>query len=126
MIKPVCMILLIWMPCLAWTAEQLPDPTKPFGFDIEPELIIQERDTVQDHITWNLSGIRIAENRRSAILNGHIVNIGDVVNGAQILEIEPAWIIIDYQKQRIRLELLDVDIKQQMQSMAKNNDAESK
>lgn len=127
MIVQYACIALLLLPGLVLSAgqEQLPDPTKPFGFDVEPELIIQEQDVRQNNITWRLSGIRIAESDRSAILNGQVVREGDNISGARIVEIKPAWVVIEHEKQRIRLELLDINIKQDKQAMAQNNDTES-
>jgi len=118
--------IVMLLPAMNLSAEQLPDPTKPFGYDAEPEMIIQEHNVQQDNIVWRLNGIRIADQSRSAILNGKVVNVGDTVNGAKVVEIEPAWIIIEHEKQRIRLELLDINIKRDKQTVAKNKDAEPK
>lgn len=124
MLYRLCMIL-CFLPATVWGAEQeLPDPTKPFGFDIEPELIIQQPTDRQKNVTWQLTGIRIAKSDRSAILNGRVVRVGDSVNGARVLEIEPAWVVIEHEKKRIRLELLDYDIKQNNRAMAQNNNME--
>lgn len=117
--------ILLW-PGLVWGFEQLPDPTKPFGFDTQPELIIQERNISQEDISWNLTGIRIAKDSRSAILNGRVIREGDRVNGAQVMEIAPAWVIIEHEKQRIRLELLDINIKHKKQAVANNSKPEPK
>ncbi len=117
--------LLLMLPVLTVAAEQLPDPSKPFSFDTEPELIIQEQNAREENIIWRLNGIRIAEQTRSAILNGQVVNVGDTVKGARVVEIEPAWIIIEHEKQRIRLELLDINIKRNKQALAQNKDKDT-
>lgn len=119
--------VLLLLPILVYGAEeQLPDPTRPFAHEVEPELIIQEHDSGQQNITWRLNGIRIADTGRSAILNGQIVRVGDSVSGARVLEIEPAWIIIEHENQHIRLELLDINIKRDKQAMAQNSEMEPK
>ncbi len=118
--------IVMLLPVMNLSAEQLPDPTKPFGYDAEPEMIIQEQNVQQDNIVWRLNGIRIADQSRSAILNGKVVNVGDTVNGAKVVEIEPAWVIIVHEKQRIRLELLDINIKRDKQAVAKNKDSDPK
>lgn len=113
------------LPAMDLAAEQLPDPTKPLGYDAEPEMIIQEQNVQQENPVWRLNGIRIAEQSRSAILNGKVVKVGDTVNGAEVVEIKPAWVIIVHEKQRIRLELLDINIKRNKQAVAQNKDSEA-
>jgi len=110
--------MVLMLPVATTTAEQgLPDPTRPFEFNVEPEMVIVEQDSREENVTWRLNGIRIGENQRSAILNGRVVGVGDEVRGARVLEIEPAWIVIRHENQRIRVELLDVDIKRHRQAM---------
>lgn len=104
-------LLLILLP-LPVAAESLPDPTRPFGHGVEPIQIIQEEALPREQINWRLSGIRISPDDRSAILNGKLLRVGETVDGAKLVEIRPASVLIDFENKRIRVDLLDLDIKQ--------------
>lgn len=105
-------------------AESLPDPTRPYGHDAQPETIIIEEPSSGPGVTWNLTGIRIAADRRSAILNGRIVRVGDRVDGAEVLEIDPAGVLIRHENQRIRLNLIDVDVRGKADKVAQTGPEE--
>lgn len=104
-------LILLMLP-LSVAAESLPDPTRPFGYGIEPVLIIEEEDLPREQINWRLSGVRIAPDDRSAILNGKLLREGGMVDGAEVVEINPGSVLIDFENKRIRVDLLSFDIKQ--------------
>lgn len=105
----ICMILLI---PLALSAETLTDPTRPYGYGVASPVIVLEPDLPREQVNWRLTGIRISPQDRFAILNGQMVRIGEMVDGALLVEISPAGILIDFEDKRIRVDLLKVDIKQ--------------
>jgi hypothetical protein len=104
-----CIILLF--PLLTG-AETLPDPTRPYGYGIIQHVIVLEPDLPREQVNWRLSGIRIAPKDKTAILNGRLVRVGDMVDGALVVEINPAAVLIDFEEKRIRVDLLKVNIKQ--------------
>lgn len=65
-------------------AVSLEDPTRPPG-----ATVIRAGKTVTKP-SWVLSSTLISPERRSAIINGKQVTLGDRVNGARVVEIEPA------------------------------------
>jgi hypothetical protein len=58
-----------------------------------------------------LSSTLIARERRSAVINGRNVGIGDHVNGARIVEIQPTQVRLQHQGRQITLSLLPVAVK---------------
>jgi len=104
-----CIVLLI--PLMVG-AETLPDPTRPYGYGVVQPVIVLEPDLPREQINWRLTGIRIAPQDKTAILNGRLVRVGDMVDGALIVEINPAAVLIDFEDKRIRVDLLRVNIKQ--------------
>jgi len=104
-------LILLMLP-LAVAAESLPDPTRPFGHGIEQVVIVEEEDLPREQINWRLSGVRIAPDDRSAILNGKLLREGGMVDGAEVVEINPGSVLIDFENKRIRVDLLSFDIKQ--------------
>lgn len=103
--------LILLLP-LSVAAEPLPDPTRPFGYGVDPIVVIQEEALPREQINWHLSGIRIAPDDRTAILNGRLLREGGTVDGAELIEIRPASVLIDFENKRIRVDLLNIDIKQ--------------
>ncbi|WP_259057514.1 general secretion pathway protein GspB [Methylohalomonas lacus] len=103
------------MPTFA-AAESLPDPTRPFGYDTSPIEIVEEDELPREQVNWRLSGIRISPDDRSAILNGRLLREGEMVDGAELVEIRPASVLIDFDNKRIRVDLLTLDIKQERTS----------
>ena len=84
------------------------DPTKPYEYDSLQET----RSYAQaEGILWALSGIKIKTTGKTAILNGKIVREGDALDGARIIEIKPAEVILLRDQQRFAVKLLIRDIK---------------
>jgi hypothetical protein len=109
-------LLVISAYSLMWTshglAAALPDPTRPYqyGAQVEIEQVLDEK------VQWRLSGIRINENKRSAILNGKLVKEGDKLDGAVVLEIKPAAVTLQQDDKRLVVRLLLSNIKQPVPS----------
>lgn len=104
------MITMLCVPFMLH-ANTLPDPTRPYGY-ASPRMEVIEVTEPRDGITWNLTGIRISDRDRSAILNGRVVRAGDRIDDARILGIEPDAVLLDHRDEQLRVRLLDVDIKQ--------------
>jgi hypothetical protein len=103
-------MMLIILPAVV-SANPLPDPTMPYDYDATPVQVIEFTEP-RDGIKWNLTGIRISEQDRSAILNGRVVRAGDWIEGAQVIDIETDAVLIEQHNDRFRIRLLDFDIKQ--------------
>ena len=85
----------------------LPDPTRPYRYGSE----IAITQLPDEKVEWRLSGIRIRENTRTAILNGRLVREGDELDGARVMEIRPAEITLQQEEKRLVVKLLYSDIK---------------
>lgn len=97
---------------LIWTGQGqaaiLPDPTRPYQYGTE--VMVEQ---VQDgKVEWRLSGIRINENKRSAILNGRLVKEGDKLDGAVVMEIKSSQVTLQLEENRLVVKLLISSIKQ--------------
>ncbi|GAB4303394.1 MAG: hypothetical protein Kow0096_25430 [Thiohalomonadaceae bacterium] len=58
-----------------------------------------------------LSSTLIARERRSAVINGRSVGVGDHVDGARVIEIQPSQVRLQHQGRRLTLSLLPVAVK---------------
>lgn len=58
-----------------------------------------------------LSSTLIARERRSAVINGRNVGVGDSVDGARVVEIQPTQVRLQHQGRQLTLQLLPVAIK---------------
>jgi MSHA biogenesis protein MshK len=84
------------------------DPTKPYEYDS----LMETRSYAQgEEMLWALSGIKIKPTGKTAILNGKLVREGDALDGAHIIEINPAEVILLRDQQRFAVKLLIRDIK---------------
>jgi hypothetical protein len=61
--------------------------------------------------TFVLSSTLIARERRSAVINGRNLGIGDRINGARVVEIQPSQVRLQLQGRQITLSLLPVAVK---------------
>lgn len=89
------------------TGAMLPDPTRPYAF----ATTVQAEALPTEGVQWRLSGIRIREGEKSAILNGKLVRAGDSLAGATILEINPADVVLVQDTQRIVVKMILSSIK---------------
>ncbi len=90
-------------------AQALPDPTRPYGFGSVVEV---EQIFISDKKTeWRLSGIRINDKQRIAILNGRLVREGTDLGMATVVEIRPTELILSQDHKRLVVRLLLSDIK---------------
>ena len=77
----------------------LDDPTRP------PGKRAQSSAGKQKSSHWRLASTLISPERRSAIINGRRVSVGDRVSGARVMEIHPAWVKLKTSKGVIQLSL---------------------
>lgn len=111
MTMKTCLLTMLLLLSLNAGANTLPDPTKPYGYDT-PRTEIIEFIEPREGVTWILSGVRISEQDRSAILNGKVVRAGDWIKDARVISIETDAVVIEHLDDQIRIRLLDYDIKQ--------------
>lgn len=61
--------------------------------------------------SWDLTGIIVSRQRRLAILRGEFVQVGTVLQGGKVIAIEPQYVEIDTGESRIKIYLIDKNIK---------------
>ncbi len=83
-------------------AEALPDPTRPADYAAESFYVepVQKED-----VDFNLTAVRIDKDTRSVIINGKLLRAGDSVNSAEVQEIHPSHVILDYDGKRMVVRL---------------------
>jgi hypothetical protein len=78
-----CLILVLWFSWLqVGYAAIMRDPTQPPGYTAENSVTGQAT-------SFKISAILVAKDRKMAIINGQMVNIGDDIAGAKVINIEP-------------------------------------
>lgn len=105
-------------------AEVLTDPTRPFGYGAAPQIVIQDIELPREQINWRLTGIRIAEQNKTAILNNKLVREDDTVDGARLLEIGPTSVLIQFEDKQIRVNLLRLNVKANERAESNNETGE--
>jgi len=88
-------------------AEKLVDPTRPPG----------QKSVAAAHYRaarpgWVLSSTLIAADRRLARINGRMVTVGQVVNGATVTSIDAGGVWLKNEHKSFRIKLLAVKIKE--------------
>jgi hypothetical protein len=109
----LCFILTA-IPLFAGANIELPDPTRPANFiveDTEP-VFIEVVDT-NEKVSWRVSAIRISADDRSAIVNGKLVRVGDEISSAKIAEINPLFVVVDYEDQKLIVRLFINQVKKE-------------
>lgn len=86
-------------------AETIEDPMRP------PVTLSKGNSTKKSVTGYELSSIFISPSRRSAIINGRNVTIGDKVNKASVLEIQATEVVISLAGKTRTLTLLPLSIK---------------
>lgn len=85
-------------------AAALEDPMRPPGNAATPS---SSRSVTR----FVLSSTLIARERRSAVINGRSVGVGETVDGARVIEILPAQVRLQHQGRQLTLQLLPVAVK---------------
>lgn len=85
---------------------ELPDPTRPYLYDVAPP-VSQEKGKEE----WHLSGVQIRPGSKSAILNGKVVQVGDRIGAASVVNIEPWQVTLTEDYRHIVIKLLAADVK---------------
>jgi hypothetical protein len=83
------------------------DPTRPTSLS-EPD----QAAAAPQGPRWRLQSTLIADDRRVAVINGHMIPQGGHIEGATVLEVRPDGVTLDAAGQRIHLRLPGiVDVK---------------
>ena len=86
---------------------ELPDPTRPYLYDITPPVSLQGKGKEE----WRLSGVQIRADSKSAILNGQVVKVGDRIGAASVVRIEPWQVTLNEDYRSIVVKLLTTNVK---------------
>lgn len=92
----------------AASALELVDPMQPPVVD---EIAAVETESAIKPGAWRLGAIRIEADRRSAMINGRMVAVGDQIDGARVVAIAPGSVEIAVGNENSSLSLLKHDIK---------------
>ncbi|GEM_PF-2840960 len=102
--------VLLWG--LAWPlyAGPLDDPTRPPDF--QGMAATKAPAEIPKEVTdFRLRAVKVGAHSRWAIINDERVVEGDKIGPAQVLQIQPDRVLIDYDGQQITLSLLAQDVK---------------
>ena len=89
--------------------EDLADPMQPLHQIIEAE---PQAAPDAPPVSWEVQGIRIDRHHRSALINGQVARVGDIVDGATIIKIENDSVTLQSGTEPSTLRLLKHEIKQ--------------
>ena len=93
-------------------AGALRDPMEPYGFISGADSQLESTlNSVLDENTLKLSGIFIGPGGNSAVINNRRVYVGEQIDGAQLVTIEPHAVELEQQGDRIIIELLPISVK---------------
>ncbi|MCW8890101.1 MAG: hypothetical protein OQL20_05515 [Sedimenticola sp.] len=93
-------------------AGELRDPMEPYGYlSAGSDARDPAMNSVLDENTLRLSGIFIGPGGNSAVINNRRVYVGEQIDGAQLVTIEPHAVELEQQGDRIKIELLPISVK---------------
>lgn len=92
----------------AAAAGELADPTRPPDFDAAPPVV---EPAPLDRSQWTLSLVKISAARRSAVINGRVVRVGEEVDGARVVGIDPRAVQLEKAGERFELRLAEAGVK---------------
>jgi hypothetical protein len=102
------LLLLTIGAVVAAPLDGLTDPMQPLA---APVAIPSTEASDAPPVVWQLQGIRIDTRRRSALINGQSVAVGEEVDGAKVLKIENDSVVIQSGDKPSTLRLLKHDVK---------------
>lgn len=97
----------MFFPVMAAT-QGLPDPTRPASYTGRLQ---NTSDLPQELVNWDVRAIKRSGDKRNAIVNGKLVNIGDEIDSATIIDITENSVVLDYGRKELVLRLIPGDIK---------------
>jgi len=108
------LLLLTISAAAAPPLEGLTDPMQPL---VAPAATASTESGDTPPTVWQLQGIRIDQRRRSALINGQSVAVGEEVDGAKVLKIENDSVVIQSGEKPSTLRLLKHDVKQRSRAL---------
>ena len=106
---PVLMLTAVMM-LSAEHGSALPDPTRPADY-FTRTVTADEQPMVQESINWHLTAIRTSPQGRSAIVNGKLVQVGDEIESARVLEITSTSVVLEYSRKQLEINLIPHRVK---------------
>lgn len=103
MFKLIALILALIIPAAFGGEPGVNDPTRP------SHLVAPARTTAVP--AWHVESILISPERRVAVINGRSVGVGDWISGAQVREILPYEVRLDYKGEPRRAVLTGAQVK---------------
>lgn len=100
-------ILLVLAAPSCQAAATLEDPTRPFTYRREAVTVVSS----QRAESYKVSAIKISSGQRSAIVNNVTVRPGDRVGSATVIAIDADGVVLQQERNRIKVTLLDVQVK---------------
>ena len=100
-----CVMLILALPVQA----AVEDPTRPPGMSEAPS--IRSSESAQVSPRWVLTSTLVSPDRRSAVINDRVVSLGDRVNGATVVEINPSEVRLRASGHELTLVMLKNNIK---------------
>ena len=92
----------------AMEVETLPDPTRPPAAHNSAVRKLNQDQPRQ----FLVSAIKITAARKTAIVNGRLVAEGDTLAGAEVVEIRPSSVIVEFLSERREISLLSWTVRQ--------------
>ena len=87
--------------------ERLPDPTRPpIGHQAALRRLAQDAPA-----QFRVTAIKIGESERKAIINDRLLNEGDRLGEAVVVEIAPGRVTLDYLSERQTISLLPFEVR---------------
>ena len=99
-------LLCLMLPLPAAAAE-LTDPTRPFSYRRDAVTVVSS----QQIESYKVSAIKIGRGGRSAIVNNKNVRPGDRVGSAEVVAIDADGVVLQQERDRIKVTLLDFQVK---------------
>jgi hypothetical protein len=92
--------------------EEFVDPTRPFSIvDADDSSLVQDLIRTVIPASYDVSFIRASSSSPMAVINQQRVTIGDVIGGAEVLEIDRNGVTLLVGEEERRISLYDTNIK---------------
>ena len=95
-------------------AEIKEDPLRPPGYRNAGASAPTKRSAP----SWQVNEILISDTRRVAIVNANSVKLGESVNGARVVAIEPGYVTLEFNNRLITARLKMVPVKRRVTARA--------